>query len=178
MLQGKDFAFVHIPKCGGTALRSYLKGIEIGRTLPLGSSAPIRSPWHRIPEHRPVGKIFTILRHPAAFLRSYWLDQSPERIGVQRFLHRFWSEDLDTFVSNVAEQQPGYVTKLYRASMPWPGVRVFRLEQGLGPVLDYLGIEYDEIRTVNQSPDAPRVGLQARRLVEKSEAWAIRKWKL
>ena len=106
MLRGNDWNFIHIPKCGGTALRQHLEGEEVGDFMPMGSDCAIKSPFHRMPKRRPSGRVFTVVRHPAKWLRSYWLDQSPERIGIERFLHQFWSDDMNQFVLMCAENSP------------------------------------------------------------------------
>lgn len=173
MLRGNGWSFIHIAKCGGTALRNHLDGFEYGEFMPLGSSCAIRSPLHRMPHRRPSGRVFTVVRHPAAWLRSYWLDQSPERIGVHRFLHKFWSDDLDQFVINVCTEQPGYVTTLYEAHMRYKTIKVFRLEDGLNQVMAWLGIEPHKIPVVNASNNVPTLSNQSIELVAKTERSVI-----
>ncbi len=169
MLRGDNWSFIHIPKCGGTALRYHLDGIEYGEFMPLGSGCAVRSALHRIPHKRPSGRVFTVVRHPAAWLRSYWLDQSPQRIGVNRFLHQFWSTDLDEFVMNVCTGRPGYVAMLYKAYMRYRAIKVFRLEDGLDHVLRWLGVEPRKILTVNSSPHGPQLSRRSIALVAHTE---------
>ncbi len=176
MLHGKNWSFIHIPKCGGMALRRYLDGYEFGEFMPLGPECAVRSPLHRIPRKRPTGRVFTVIRHPAAWLRSYWLDQSPQRIGVHRYLHQFWETDLDEFVMNVCTGHPGYVTGLYRAYLRYRGVKVFRLEDGLDQVLTWLRVEPNQVSRVNGSSGTPRLGKQATALVAQTERYALRRF--
>ena len=176
MLRGKNWSFIHIPKCGGMALRHHLKGYEVGGQMPLGKLCAIRSPLHRIPLQRPLGDVFTIIRHPAAWLRSYWLDQSPQRIGVKRFLHRFWSDDLDQFVENVCTEYGNYVGNLYRASTPYQKVKVFRLEDGLAPILEWLKLPAANIPVINASPASPQLSQQSLDLIAKTEHKTLKRY--
>jgi len=169
MLSGHDWNFIHIPKCGGMALRHHLTGKEVGDKMPLGKLCAIRSPLHRIPVGRPAGQVFTIVRHPAAWLRSYWLDQSPKRVGKKRFLHHFWSNNLDQFVENVCTEYPGYVGELYRAHTPYHTIKVFRLEDGLAPVFAWLNIQVKKILVVNGSPASPVLSDQSLKLIARVE---------
>lgn len=174
MLCGSGWSFIHVPKCGGTTLRHYLKGKEAGDMMPLGRGCAVRSDWHRVLKKRPVGKIVSVVRHPASWLRSYWLDQSPERIQVERYLHQFWSDDLDQFVFNLCAHRPGYVSALYRACIRYHSVEVFRLEDGLDKVLDWLGIEHGEISVLNSSPAEPQLSARSLKLINRTERYALR----
>lgn len=176
MLIGHRWAFIHIPKCGGKTLRFYLNGHEEGGIMPMSSKCAVMSPLHRLPKKRPRGRVFTVIRHPAAWLRSYYLDQSPQRIGVERYLHQYWSDDLDEFVANVCNGHPGYVSDLYQASMRFHTIKVFRLEDGLGRVLDWLKIRHGNIQRINASPDTPQLSDDAKALVAKTEQITLRKY--
>lgn len=176
MLRGIDWSFIHIPKCGGMALRNHLTGVESGGFLPLGHECAVRSPLHRIPEIRPPGRVFTVIRHPASWLRSYWLDQSPQRIVVHRFLHQFWSDDLNEFITNVCTGRPGYVTALYKAHMMYQPIKVFRLEDGLDHVMEWLGIDHREISVVNGSSQGPHLSSQSTALINLTEGSVLRQF--
>ncbi len=169
MLRGKNWSFIHIPKCSGSALRQHLDGYEFGEFMPLGSSCAVKSVLHRIPRKRPSGRVFTVIRHPAMWLRSYWFDQSPQRINGKRYLHQFWSDDLDEFVANVCTGDPGYVGKLYRAHIRYHNVHIFRLENGLGRVLKWLGSELKNVPVFNVSPLQPKLSDKSLALVAQAE---------
>lgn len=176
MLIGKGWSFIHIPKCGGTALRRHLTGKEVGDYLPLGSSCAIRSDWHRLPKKRPNGRVFTVVRHPASWLRSFWQDQSPERVGARRYLHHFWSDDLNEFVLNVCRESPGYVGTLFHEHIAYHSTKVFRLEDGLHRVLDWLGISHEGVGIVNASPVGPSLNDESLAMVNETEWSTMRKF--
>ncbi len=177
MLHGSNWSFIHIPKCGGTALRQYLEGFEYGDLMPLGKSCAIKSRFHRIAHRRPRGRVFSVVRHPASWLRSFWLDQSPSRIEVSRYLHQYWANDLDEFVFNVCTESPGYVGKLYNAHLRYRSIKVFRLENGLDPIFAWIGISVQKIAAVNVSPTLPRLSKESIALVERSEQTALRRFR-
>ena len=176
MLVGDGWAFIHVPKCGGTAVRSVLSGTEVGKVRPMGNCWPDHSPWHRIDWIRPRGRVFCMVRRPADWIRSYWTDQSPERVGAARYLHRFWDDDLNVFVANLCAGHPGYVSALYREYTRYPNTRVFRIEDGLAGALNWAtGQDYDAPR-INASGTPAWLNARSRQLVEESEQCAIEKY--
>jgi len=169
VLIGRGWAFIHIPKCGGTAIRSYLPGSEVGALMPLGKSCAIFSPLHRMPARRPARRIFTVVRHPADWIRSYWLNPSTQ----DRYLQRYWSDDLDEFVWRLCSGRPGYVGALYQAHIAWPYIKVFRLEDGLEQALAWVGVHVPRMQAVNKSVPGPQLSAKSRRLIAASEVGAI-----
>ncbi len=117
-----------------------------------------------------------MVRHPSAWLRSYWLDQSPQRIGVTRFLHQFWSDNVDGFVMNVCTNYPGYVTALYRGYMSYQAIRVFRLEDGLDDVLTWLDLEPQKVPEINVSRSGHHLSDESLALVAETEYSLLREF--
>ena len=175
MLHGDNWNFIHIPKCGGMALRRHLSGYEFGEFMPLGSACAVRSVLHRIPRKRPSGRVCAVVRHPAAWLRSYWLDQHPRRVNANRYLHQYWSDDLNEFVENVCIDDPGYVSKLYSAHIRYHDVKVFRLEDGLDLVLKWAGAQ-GEVEIVNGSLSPAYLSAESSALVTRTEAAALHRF--
>jgi len=172
MLIGDGWAFIHIPKCGGTTVRSYLSGVEVGEIMPLGKDCAIRSPFHRMPEKRPAGKVFTVVRHPADWIRSYWLNCSSQT----RFLDQYMSDDLDDFARRLCAGSPGYVSALYSAHIKWKKIKVFRLEDGLDKAIEYAGVHVEHLHTMNKSMDGPQLNKRSRRIIARCEARAIKRF--
>jgi len=184
MLIGNKWAFAHIPKCGGMAVRSVLTGEEQGALLPLGKKAPIFSPLHRITETRPAGgqRTFAVIRHPAAWIKSFWQDQTPERSvdgrkGKDRYLLRFWSDDLNQFAMNLCAHHPGYVGHLYRAYMRPFRVAVFRLEDGLDRAIERgTGIKV-AVPLVNASNTGAEYHPDVLKIIATAEAQCLRRYR-
>jgi len=166
------YAFAHIPKCGGTAVRSVLPGVELASFLPMGEKCPVVSIWHWLAKKPPGVRGFTIVRHPCEWVRSYWCDQSPQRVEGVRYLRRFWSDDINEFAANLCAGHPGYVSELYRAYTSHAGIRAFRLEDGLGCALKWATGRNINVGMVNESPERGSMTDETRRLIMDSERWA------
>lgn len=137
MLVGKGWAFIHIPKCGGTTIRAVLQGREVADYLPMIPDQTVDHRFHWLSHCRPRGEVFTVVRKPHRWLLSYWNMRSKEERKPWRALDRLWSDDPDEFIQRVAREQPGYIGRMFHAYMPWPGIRVHRLEDGLNWLSQY-----------------------------------------
>ncbi len=146
MLVGDGWAFVHIPKCGGSSVRAVLSGTEVAEILPMASSSTVFHKFHWVASGVRAGS-FTFVRHPAAWLRSYWSERSKEPRSDSRALDRLWSDDPSEFLMNVARQEPGYVGRMFDAYAAHAEV-VHRLEDGIDAVLS---------RILGRQITAPRI---------------------
>lgn len=106
--------------------------------MPLGKRAPILSAWHRVVTPCPTPRTFAIVREPCSWYESFWHDQTPLRLnGRRRYLHQYWSEDLDVFVLRVLKGEGAYVTELFASYTYDTDTRVFRLEDGVEQALQW-----------------------------------------
>jgi hypothetical protein len=119
--------FYHIPKCGGIAMRYYLKnkfraGTDFGNRHTMPDPEHMDNPW-------------TIVRHPAEWLLSYysyieshewhWPERPPVIDDIFRdYDGMFWP----MWVKSVTEQMPGVVGRVY-GMYTLPGVKVYRMEE-------------------------------------------------
>jgi len=181
MLVGNGWAFIHIPKCGGAAVRSVLSGWECVDVLPLFPRNTVSHGFHWVAKDVHPGS-FTFVRHPVTWLASYWSergkeflhDQESVRISIQ-LLDRLWSPDPDLFLARVAYNLPGYVGELFDAYAAY-AVSVHRLEDGIAPVLSkLLGVDHVHVQTKNAGW-SPKVSDRASRLIMASEKAAIEKY--
>jgi len=137
MLVGKGWAFIHIPKCGGTTIRAVLQGREVADYLPMVPENTVDHRYHWLSHLRPRGDVFTVVRKPHRWLLSYWAMRSKEERMDWRVLDRLWSDDPDVFIQRVAVKEPGYIGRMFQAYTPWPGIKVHRLEDGLDWLRNY-----------------------------------------
>lgn len=139
MLVGDGWAFVHIPKCGGTSVRAVLHGKEISEILPMFPWNTVSHEFHWVARKVHPGS-FTFVRHPVSWLCSYWSERFREEGRFRdprlpgRILDQLWSDDPGNFLLKVATYAPGYVGKLFDAYTAY-AVNVYKLEDGIAPVL-------------------------------------------
>ncbi|MFZ7094085.1 hypothetical protein [Primorskyibacter sp. 2E233] len=140
--------FAHVPRAAGTSVERYLRARfgPLALADPLYLSKPEEQRWTRSsPQHVdrdalarlfPSGFFdasFAIVRHPCDRLHSVFLRQRDiEQTIPEDTVFRDWVETLPL---------PGYALDNHTRSMlefcP-PGTRLFRLEDGLGQVVDWL----------------------------------------
>lgn len=151
-----DAVFVHVPKCGGTWVKSALSlsGLEC---LPSGGPGE-----HGLPSaYREAGRRFMFVRHPLCWYESAWMGLRggwPARRAVAE-LHRerTWSpirmltylagaSSFDEFVRVVLAEQPGFCSRMFEWYAGPPGApsvthvgRQESLRADLGTILTELG---------------------------------------
>jgi len=148
----KTILFAHVPKCGGTAIESFLKQ-HFGPIAFLDSkfgSLNTKQRWNTSsPQHvdsSTLGRLFpegffdlsfAVVRHPAERLRSVFLFQRDieERIPKDMGFSS-WLEDLEVR----CKQDPFLYDNHARpmAQLVPQGARIFRLEDGLDQVAAWL----------------------------------------
>lgn len=168
---------MHISKCGGTTIRTYLKGVEVVERLPIPSRT-FDHRYHWISNERPQGFVFTLVRHPAHWLRSYWGHRM--RMGWRdMYLDRHYaSDDMNEFAQRVAKNEPGYIGEIFEAyTDAYQDVRVFRMADGLDMPLRLLGIHAEPMK-MNWGEGLPEIHPETLELIEKSEAHVIHRFKL
>jgi len=179
MLVGDGWAFVHIPKCGGSTVRAILKGWECVEVLPMFPRNTVDHGFHWVGQNVHPGS-FTFVRHPVIWLCSYWSERAKEsrkskniHMRIQ-LLDRLWTPDPSLFLTRVAINAPGYVGELFDAYTAY-AVNVHRLEDGIDHVLsDILGKPVSA--PIKNTGWAPKVTERARRLVISSERAALEKY--
>lgn len=114
-----NLVFLHCPKTGGTFIRELVKRLDI--------TSISRQPIHGDLElaRQRYGKqvqAFTILRHPAEWLRSYWADRMKGSwAGELPIAHECADLNFNGFASKVVTKFPGFVTELFTRYAGKPG---------------------------------------------------------
>lgn len=177
MLRGKDWSFIHIPKCGGTAVRSVLTGRESAVRMPMYPQHPAAHQFHWISRLRPAGCVFTFVRHPATWLRSYWMHRMAHGWLPNRYLDRLGSIHFAEFVRRVCYHEPGYVSKMFEAhTSAYEDITVARLEDDITETLfQCTGLKL-VIPKINEGVNPPAISLKLLGVIAKSEAAALTRY--
>jgi len=169
--------FAHVPRCGGSSVENYLHG-RFGKLGFLDRAFGKRPPdrrWHRTsPQHIDRATLdrliplsffaaqFTVVRHPLKRMQSVYLHnrevlgQIPETQSFEE-----WLEDLP----RQRRRDAGYLDNHARpmTELVPGGTKVFRLEQGLKQVQDWL----DELTGTTWPRDIGMVHSRAQLLKKK-----------
>lgn len=151
-IAGRLVCFMHVPRCGGTSMEHYLAArfgpLAFRNSRYLDLPPPMR--WTRTaPQHVaaadlarlfPPGFIdetFAVVRHPVDRLKSVFRFQRdverrfPPRMSFERWMVRMQEQEamqpflLDNHIRPMSEMVP-------------EGARIFRLEDGMAPVIAWL----------------------------------------
>lgn len=151
-------AFLHIPKCGGMAIRRAIIAAGIpayGRGYQIGDAQHARETCG------PDVRLFTVIRNPLTWYASYWCDRMINGWGGDLLPGRMCeSHDFERFVRNCLHECPGFVSKeLYPRYMA-KDVFVERLENirfSLNQALRCVGCEQEvpEVPPTNLGSSLP-----------------------
>ena len=218
LLLKNDALFLHVPKTGGTWVTGVLEELglvrcrvstkhsDMERVVHGGRHFPLRH-LEKLARFGPgwSGRLrraykFCFVRHPLTWYESWW------KYMTNRGWHpwstwkgrRQWhpiadldglgSPDFGTFVRNVCERQPGFVTRLYESYAP-DGIdfvgKMETLADDLGRVLAAIGAPHDpgalgRRPRANVSPEAARPVVwdaALRREVERLERGALERFR-
>jgi hypothetical protein len=160
--------FLHIPKTGGTSIRRALLGREVSEVLPMGEDATARHRFHWIGRDRPEGTIFTVVRHPADWMSSYWKMRRHEgALDPRKRLDQLWCDDMSRFAEAVIDHASGYVSRMFAAyAGAYESVTVYRLEDGLGHITG----ARENVR------HGSKISGELRRRIEAAESQAMEAW--
>lgn len=153
--RGRTLYFAHIPKCGGASVENYLARVTGGGIAFLDNNYrlnPRNRRWAATPPQHIYGEALSYL-FPASFFDSFL---AVVRNPISRFVSAFWFQKrvekqidqnvgINEFVSQLDRRSITSVGYMDGHFMPqslffYPGVefRIFRLEEGLGPVKNYI----------------------------------------
>lgn len=177
MLIGDGWAYIHIAKCGGTALRAVLNGKESSVTMPMYPRQTVSNAKHWIALERPEGRVFTVVRHPADWLRSYWAHRMARGWIDGMALDVFGTKSLSAFVMRVCANEPGYVSRMFAAYCDaYPGIEVFRLEDGLENVVRSVTGKQIKIPHKNHAKTRTKLTDEALEMVLRAERSATKRF--
>ena len=177
MLIGDGWAFIHVPKCGGTAIRAILEGKESSDVMPMYPRCTASHRFHWVAPKRPAGCVFMTVRHPATWLRSYWMHRMRHGWPPNRHLNRLGSVNFAEFVRRVCHHEPGYVSEMFDSyADAYEDIKVCRLEDGLTEAINQVTSSRLVVPHENVAPDPPVISPQLLAMIAKSEEAALSRY--
>jgi len=171
---------LHPPKCGGRSI-----------TAALNDHTPDEGPVydghaHSLPSKWDYPVMFTTVREPAAWLRSFWSHRKRNRWGVNgnkmqktpyahlvRMTDPHRSDDFDRFADSVTANLGGIIGWFFGVYSP-PPVQVVKIEM-IAPFLEKLGVNRKNIVRLGASPNLPKITESTRgKIVEAEMATYLR----
>ena len=164
---GNNFVFIHIPRAGGHWVRECLQ--------PLGTR-PAR-PYHGIPKDETLeGKrIFTFIRHPAAWLRSMWGRferyewSSKGRFPYEKKLISVRSENFTEYASNITERYSGIIGAFFDEFMV-PGIMIGKTEYLAEDLAKFVPGMDTNREKIQEGKNLPIIETEVKEKIERSES--------
>ena len=171
---GDNFIFTHITKNGGMSVRE---------TLRLNFSTTVRQPFHAKADPVDRALVFTFVRHPAFWLRSYWANREDTQwaIGggtglwnqITRELQPFYKPQCSEFIINVAKGKPGIVGDYFQRYFV-DGIKIGRTEMLNYDLLEFLPEIERFAPSSNVRSDKPPISVEAFETVSMNERWLVK----
>jgi len=171
---GNDFIFTHIHKTGGHSVRE---------TLRLNFTTIVRHPYHAKAEIVDRPMVFTFVRHPAFWLRSYWANRvdnywaigggNGEWNKITKELNPFARDVCSEFIINVEMAKPGIVGEYFKKFFV-DDIRVGRTEFLYNDLLEFLPEITRFSPKSNERVGKPQISIEAFEVASKKERWAIK----
>lgn len=168
MLVGDGWAFIHIPKCGGTSIRAARQGREVSEIWPIDDPT-FSHRFHMIARERPPGIVFTTVRRPDSWLASFWkMRQKRKNWSPKMPLDRLFEPDLDRYCERVVTEAPGYIDSMFRGYLSvYEAIEAFRLEDGLARF---------GCRTRKNAIDGPKPARELARAIMDASPWTMERF--
>lgn len=160
--------YLHVPKCAG---RSIVEAMALSQSN--GYEKPHDGHGHDLPSRWDYPLIFTVLREPSQWLRSFWGHRNNGRWSndvsstpyttLSNMVQPYATEDFDKFIWDVTANLPGLVGWFFGMYTP-PPVKVVRLEDA-SAFLKELGADLDAVERMGVREDLPPITEETRNLV-------------
>jgi hypothetical protein len=165
--------WIHIPKCWGRSITEMLAQSE-----PSGYAKLHDGHGHDLPERWDYDLIFTGVREPSFWLRSFWghrmngkwskdVSDTPYTL-LSKMVEPYNNNDWDTFASDVTGALPGLIGWFFGIYTP-PPVKVLRVEDEIFPFLESLGAIPGDVDPIGVNEGLPPMKKETRDLIIMSE---------
>ena len=170
-----EVCFLHTPKTGGRFVTECLALSE-----PSGYRKVHDGHGHQLPSRWDYPLIFTVIRHPTTWLRSFWGHRNRGRWSLDvsdtpyttlsNMTQKYASNDFAEFAWNVTENLPGLIGWFFGIYTP-PPVKVVKLEE-LYPFLEELGAHPTDVEPQGMGEDLPEITQETKDLIAMAEVRA------